>query len=140
MERMRGRGGLYGGGCFSYFGAANRTIKKITKIKYNKGLRWPPSNILHATTDQKQAGMTEEGWDKPRDRARMLRECDDNEEPLAEGNNNDDDEYNKDSNIPKDEDKYAVGLTVSTSPLLRATISMKLSALPPREHALRVSG
>ncbi len=84
--------------------------------------------------------MTEGGWDKPHDRARMLREQDGNEEPLAEGNNDDDNKYNKDSNIPNNGEGYAVGLTVSTSPLTRATMSMKLSALPPHEHALRVSG
>jgi hypothetical protein len=37
-------------------------MKKITKIKYNKGLRWLPFDILHATTNQKQAGVTEGGW------------------------------------------------------------------------------
>jgi hypothetical protein len=26
--------------------------KKITEIKYNKGLRWPPFDVLHATTNQ----------------------------------------------------------------------------------------
>jgi hypothetical protein len=59
-------------GCFSYFGVENQTMKKITKIKYNKGLRWPPFNILDATTNQKQAGVMEEGWDRPCDHARTL--------------------------------------------------------------------
>ncbi len=31
--------------------------KKITKIKYNKGRRWPPFDILHATTNQRHAGV-----------------------------------------------------------------------------------
>ncbi len=64
------------GGCFSYFGAANRTTKKITKIKYNEGLRWPLFDIFHATSNQKHVGVTEGGWDRPRDRARTLGERD----------------------------------------------------------------
>ncbi len=37
----------------------------------------------------------EGGWDRPRDRARTLRERDGNDKPLAEGDkdDNDDDEY-----------------------------------------------
>jgi hypothetical protein len=67
--------------------------QKNTKIKYNKGLRWPPYNILHATSNKKQAGMTEGGRDRPRNHARTLRERDGNNKPLAEGNyNNNDDE------------------------------------------------
>ncbi len=50
--------------------------KKITELKYNEGLRWPPFDILHATTNQKNAGVTEGGWDRPRDRARTLGEHD----------------------------------------------------------------
>ncbi len=46
--------------------------------------------------------MTEGGWDRPRDRARTLRERDDNDEPLAEGNDDDEDEYDEDGNIPDD--------------------------------------
>ncbi len=42
----------------------------------------------------------EGGWVRPRDHARTLRERDGNNEPLSEGNNNDDDKYNKDGNIP----------------------------------------
>jgi hypothetical protein len=76
-----------------------------------------------------------------RNHARTLRERDGKDEPLTEVDGNDDnDEYNKDSDIPNDDDKYAVGLTVSTSPLTRATKSMIFSALPPRERALRISG
>jgi hypothetical protein len=42
------------------------------------------------------------GWDRPRDRARTLREHDGNDKPLAEGDGNDDnnDEYDKDGDIP----------------------------------------
>ncbi len=78
----------------------------------------------------------EGGWDRLRDHARTLREHDGNNKPLAEGYNDNDNKCNKDGDIPNDNDKYAVGLTVSTNPLRRATKSMILSALPPRERAL----
>ncbi len=129
------------GGVFFLFRGGKLNGKKITKIKYGKGLRWPPFDILHATTNQKQVGVTEGEWNRPGDRVRMLREHDGNGEPLAEGDDNDEDEYNKDGNIPNnDDDEYTAGLMVLTSPLTRATPSMKLAALPPRERALRCSG
>jgi hypothetical protein len=87
--------------------------------------------------------MTEGGWDRPRNLARMLRERDGNK-PLAEGDDDDDNEYDEDDNIPNNDNKYAIGLIVltsrSTSPSTRAMSSLKLSALHPRQHALRVSG
>ncbi len=58
-ESMRRRGGVYGGGCFFFFWADYLTMKKITEIKSDEGLRWPPFDILHATTNQKHAGVTE---------------------------------------------------------------------------------
>ncbi len=76
MERMRGWVGVYGGGCFSYFRAANQTTIKFSKIKYDEGLRWPPFDILHATTNQKHAGVMEGGWDRPHNHARRLGERD----------------------------------------------------------------
>jgi hypothetical protein len=72
--------------------------KKITK-KYNEGLRWPPFDILHATANQKQVGVMEGGWDRPRDRASMFRERDGNVEPLAEGNEDDNNKYDEDGNM-----------------------------------------
>ncbi len=42
----------------------------------------------------------EGGWDRPRDYARMLREHDGNNEPLAEGDDDNNNKYNKDGNIP----------------------------------------
>ncbi len=90
--------------------------------------------------EPRTSGMTEGGWDRPHDRARTLRERDGNNEPLAEGNEDDDDKYDEDGNIFNNDNEYAVGLAVSMSPSTRATTSMKLSALPPREHALRVNG
>jgi hypothetical protein len=35
--------------------------------------------------------------------------CDGNNEPLAEGNNDKDDNYNKDGNITDNYDEYAIG-------------------------------
>jgi hypothetical protein len=92
------------GGMFFLFWGGELNDKKITKIKYNEGLRWPPFDILHATTNQKQAGVTEGEWDRPRDHVRTLREHDGNDKPLAEGNKDDDDndKYDKDGNIPND--------------------------------------
>jgi hypothetical protein len=60
-------------------------MKTITKIKYDKGLRWKLFGNLNATTNQKHSGVMEGGWDRPRDRARTLGERDGNDEPLAEG-------------------------------------------------------
>ncbi len=143
MERMCGRGGVCGGVIFLITGRQVEQRKKLQKYNTTKALddlRWPPFDILHATTNQKQAGVTEGGWDRPRNHARTLREHDGNNELLAEGNDEDNDKYNEDGDIPNVNDEYAVGLTVSTSPSTRATTSMKPSALPPHERALRVSG
>jgi hypothetical protein len=64
------------GGVFFFFRGGKLNYKKNTEIKYNEGLRWPPSDILHATTNQKHAGVTDGGWDRPRNRARTLEERD----------------------------------------------------------------
>jgi hypothetical protein len=61
--------------------------------------------------------MTEGGWDRPRDRARMLGERDSNNEPLAEGNKDDNNEYGKDGDIPNDNDEYAIGVDGVGEPL-----------------------
>ncbi len=91
--------------------------KKITKIKYNKGLRWLPFNILHATTNQKHVDVMEGGWVRLRNCARSLEERDGNDEPLAEANNNNNDEYGKEGNIPNYDNKYAVGVDSVNEPL-----------------------
>ncbi len=72
---MRGQGGAYRGGVFFFFRGGKLNNKKITKIKNDQGLTWPPFDFFHATTNQKFAGMTEGGWDRTRDHARMLGEC-----------------------------------------------------------------
>ncbi len=59
-ESMRRRGGVYGGGVFLFL-EQRIEQQKITEIKSDEGLRWPPFDILHATTNQKHAGVTEGG-------------------------------------------------------------------------------
>jgi hypothetical protein len=83
------------GGVFFLFRGSELNNKKIKKIKYNEGLRWPPLDILHATTNQKHMGVMEGGWDRPRDHARTLVEGDGNNKPFAEGDDNDNGQYNK---------------------------------------------
>jgi hypothetical protein len=61
--------------------------------------------------------VTEGGWDRPRNRARTLGERDGNDEPLAEGDKEDDDEYGKDGNTPNNDNKYAVGVNGVDKPL-----------------------
>jgi hypothetical protein len=61
--------------------------------------------------------MTEGRWDRPRDRARTLGERDGNDEPVAEDNNDGNDEYGKDGDIPNDDDEYAVGVDGVDEPL-----------------------
>ena len=51
-------------------------MKKITKIKYDKGLRWKLFGNLNATTNQKHSGVMEGGWDRPRNHPRTLGERD----------------------------------------------------------------
>ncbi len=79
--------------------------QKITEVKYDKGLRWPPFNFFHETTNQKHAGVAEEGWDRPHNHARTLGEHDGNNK----GNEDDDDEYGEDGDIPDNGDEYASG-------------------------------
>jgi hypothetical protein len=104
-------------------------------MKNNEGLRWPPFDILHATTNQKHVGVMEGGWDRPRDRAKTLGERDGNEEPHAEGNNDndDDDEYGKDGDISVDDNEYAVGVDGVNKPLDEGNNECDtLSAAPAR--------
>ncbi len=61
--------------------------------------------------------MTEGGWDRPRDRARTLGERDGNNEPLAEGDKDNNVEYGEEGDIPDDDDEYAVGVDGVGEPL-----------------------
>ncbi len=60
------------GGVFFLFRGGELNDKKITKIKYNKSLTWPPFDILSHNNQPKNVGVTEGGWDRPRDCARTL--------------------------------------------------------------------
>ncbi len=64
------------GGVFLISGQRIERQKKLQKLKYDKGLRWPPFDILHATTNQKHAVVMKGGWDRLCDRARTLGEHD----------------------------------------------------------------
>ncbi len=61
--------------------------------------------------------MTEGGWDRPCDRAGTLGERDGNDEPLAEGDDDNDNKYGKDSDIPDDDGEYAIGVDGVGEPL-----------------------
>jgi hypothetical protein len=61
----------------------------------------------------------EGGWDRPRDCARTLGERDGNDEPLAEGNNDVNNEYGKDGNIPNNDEEYALRASYSQRHPLR---------------------
>jgi hypothetical protein len=64
----------------------------------------------------------EGGWDRPRDRARTLREHDGNNVPLAEGNDDDDDEYGEDGDIPDDSALPAESIARSRPASQRASV------------------
>ncbi len=64
----------------------------------------------------------EEGWDRSRDRVRMLRERDGNDEPLSEGDNDDDDEYDEDGDIPDDSAPPAKSIVRSRPASQRASV------------------
>ncbi len=59
----------------------------------------------------------EGGWDRPRDCARTLGEHDGNDEPIAEGDNNDEDEYGEDGDIPNGDDEYTICIDGVDEPL-----------------------
>ncbi len=92
--------------------------KKNTKIKYDKGLRWPLFDILSRNNQPQTGGMTEGGWDRRHDPARTLGERDGNDEPLAEGNDNNN-EYGEDGDIPNDDNEYVLRTSFSQRRPLR---------------------
>jgi hypothetical protein len=59
IEEERRPGRNMGGGGVSLLGAANRRRKKTT-TKIRRGLRQPPTNRNHTTTNLKHAGTTKE--------------------------------------------------------------------------------
>ncbi len=60
-----------------------------------KALDGRRSIFFHSTTNQKQVGVTEGGWDRPHDHARTFGEHDGNDK----GDKDDDNKYGKDSDI-----------------------------------------
>ncbi len=59
IEEERRPGRSMGGGGVSLLEAANQRRKKTT-TKIRRGLRWPPTNENHTTTNLKHAGATKE--------------------------------------------------------------------------------
>jgi hypothetical protein len=59
----------------------------------------------------------EGGWARPCDRARTLGERDGNDEPLAEGDEDNNDKYGKDGVIPDDDDEYDICVEGVNKPL-----------------------
>jgi hypothetical protein len=64
----------------------------------------------------------EGGWDRPRNRARTLRERDGNNKPLAEGNNDNNDEYDEYGDIPDDSAPPAESIVHSCPESQRASV------------------
>ncbi len=85
-------------------------------------------------------GMTEGGWNRPRDCARTLGERDGNDEPIAEGDDDDDDEYGKDCDIPDDDDKYTICVEGINEPLDEGDDKCGTLSAAPARACLRVSG
>ncbi len=84
---------------------ATTRATKMTKTSTARTVTSPTSCSIffHAKTNQKHAGVTEGGWDRPHDLARTLGERDGNDK----GDKDDDDEYGKNGDIPNDDDEYA---------------------------------
>ncbi len=64
----------------------------------------------------------EEGWNSPRNCARMSREQDANDKPLAEGNEDDNNKYGKDSNILDNSAPPAESIACSCPESQRASV------------------
>jgi hypothetical protein len=94
-------------------------MKTITKIRKMKALDGRRLIFCHATSNQKHGGVTKGGWDRPRDHARTSGERDGNDEPHDEGNNDDNDKYGKDSNIPDYDNEYTLRASYSQCRPLR---------------------
>ncbi len=57
--------------------------------------------------------MIEGGWDRPCNHVRMLGERDGNDKPLAEDDEDDNDEYGKDGKIANEDNEYALRASYS---------------------------
>jgi hypothetical protein len=103
-------GGLF----FLFRGGELNNKKKLQKLNTTKALDGRHLIFCHTTTNQKHVGVTEGGWFRPCDHARTLGEHDGIDEPLAEGNQDGDDEYGTDGNISNNDNEYAVVLPFIT--------------------------
>jgi hypothetical protein len=76
----------------------------------------------------------EGGWDRPLDRARTLGERDGNDKPLAKGDDdNNNNKYGNDSNIPDNNVEHPVGIGGVNKPLDKCDDDCNtLSAAPAR--------
>ncbi len=82
----------------------------------------------------------EGGWDMPHDHARTLGERDGNDEPLAEGNEDDNDKYGEDGDIPDNNDEYNICVDGVGEPLEEGNDQhcsrMSMPCKSAAEHAL----
>jgi hypothetical protein len=69
--------------------------------------------------------MTEGGWDRLHDPARTLRERDGNNEPLAVGDDNDDDKYDENGDIPDDSAPPAESIARSCPESQHASVPLR---------------
>ncbi len=105
------------GGAFFLFRGGKLNSKKITKIKYYKGLRWPPFEILSCNNQPKTRGHDGGGMGYAAQPCKDIGKHDGNNEPLAEGNGGKDNEYGKGGDISNDDNEYAVGVNGVSKPL-----------------------
>ncbi len=75
----------------------------------------------------------EGGWDRLCNHAGALEEHDGNDKPLAESNINDDDNYDRNGDIPDNNNKYTIGVDGVDKPLDKGVSEYDtLSAAPAR--------
>jgi hypothetical protein len=94
--------------------------RKKYKNKVQRSLRWPTYNILHATTNQKHAGVTEGGWDRTRNWAKMVGERDFIVLGLLSAPKHEPSKYANEGDIANDNVEYAVGNDGNDKPLAKA--------------------
>jgi hypothetical protein len=118
MERTRRQGGVYGGVLSLCLGWKIKQQQKYKNNTYH-GLRWPPFDILHTTTNQKHAGVTGGGWDRTRDWVGMIGKWDSIVLGLLSTSKHDPSKYPKVGNIANNNDKYAIGDNGINEPLTK---------------------
>ncbi len=78
----------------------------------------------------------EGGWDRLCDCGRTLGERDGNNEPLAEDDEDNDNKYGKDGDIPNDDDEYTIGVDGVGKPLEEAMTSFAPARACPASQRL----